>query len=69
MVKEHPFHRWKNVCGGGIQGWVKEWSRNIHFPDGTKYVGEWKDGKTWNGTEYDKNGNIIGKWVNGVLQK
>ena len=68
MVKEHPFPRWKIVCGG-IQGWVKEWSRNIHFPDGTKYVGEWKDGKTWNGTEYDKNGNIIGKWVNGVLQK
>ena len=34
-----------------------------------KYVGEWKDGKTWNRTKYDKNGNIIGKWVNGVLQK
>ena len=38
-------------------------------PDGEKYVGEWKDGKPWNLTIYNKNGNIIGKWVNGVLQK
>ena len=38
-------------------------------PDGEKYEGEWKDGKLWNGTVYDKNGTIIGKWVNGVKQK
>ena len=31
-----------------------------------KYVGEFKDGKTWNGTMYDKYRNIIRKWVNGV---
>ena len=68
MVKEHPFPRWKNICGG-IQGWVKEWSRNIHFPDGTKYVGEWKDGHRWNGTIYDKNGNIYEKYVNGKRTK
>jgi len=37
--------------------------------DGRKYEGEWKDGREWNGTGYDKNGNIIGKWANGVLQK
>ena len=37
--------------------------------DGEKYVWEWKDGKPWDLTIYDKNGNIIGKWVNGVLQK
>ena len=35
------------------------------YPDGRKYVGEFKDGETWEGTEYDKNGNIIVKWVNG----
>ena len=39
------------------------------FPDGGKYVGGFKDGKRWNGTMYDKEGNIIGKWVNGVKQK
>ena len=33
--------------------------------NGDKYVGEWKDDEMWNGTMYDKNGNIIGKWVNG----
>ena len=38
------------------------------FTDGSKYEGEWKDGKPWNLTIYDKNGNIIGKWVNGVRQ-
>ena len=34
-----------------------------------EYEGEWKDGKEWNGTEYDKNGNIFGKWVNGKYTK
>jgi len=33
--------------------------------NGTKYVGEYKDNNFWNGTGYDKNGNIIGKRVNG----
>ena len=37
--------------------------------DGNRFEGEWKDGKPWNLTIYNKNGNIIGKWVNGVLQK
>ena len=37
--------------------------------DGTMYVGEFKDGTDWNTTGYDKNGNITGKWVNGVLQE
>ena len=41
--------------------------KNSYIP--FEYEGEWKYGKEWNGTEYDKNGNIIGKWVNGVLQK
>ena len=36
--------------------------------DGNRFEGEWKDGKPWNLTIYDKNGNIIGKWVNGVRQ-
>ena len=36
------------------------------YPDGEKYVGEWKYGRTWNGTKYDKNGNILYKIVNGI---
>ena len=48
---------WKNGKrnGQGTQTWL----------DGRKYVGEYKDGKTWNGTGYDKNGNIEVKFVNG----
>ena len=61
------------------------------YPDGSKYVGEWKngeyhgqgtltllngdkyegkfkDGEKWNGTQYDKDGNITKKYVNGVRQ-
>jgi hypothetical protein len=33
---------------------------------GYKYVGEWRENKSWNGKEYDENGNVIGKFVNGV---
>jgi hypothetical protein len=33
--------------------------------NGEKYKGEWKDEKPWNGKYYDKDGNIIGKFVNG----
>ena len=33
-----------------------------------EYVGEFKEGTLWNITEYDKNGNILGKWVNGKLK-
>jgi len=33
-----------------------------------EYIGEFKEGTLWNITEYDKNGNILGKWVNGKLK-
>ena len=33
--------------------------------NGWKYFGSWKNGEIWNGTEYDKYGNIIVKFVNG----
>jgi len=35
------------------------------FQEGDTYVGEWKYGREWNGTEYDKDGNIFYKYVNG----
>jgi hypothetical protein len=37
--------------------------------DGSKYVGEFKDGAEWNGTYYDKDGTIRYKRVNGKLTK
>ena len=52
---------WKDGKQNG-QG-TKTWS------DGTKYVGEWKDDKLWNGTRYNKDGNIEVKFVNGKGRK
>ena len=34
-----------------------------------EYEGEWKDVKQWNGTYYDKEGNIHSKVVNGKGQQ
>ena len=53
--------RWKDDKRNG-QG-------TFTYPDGREYVGEFKNHKKWNVTQYDKNGNIDGKWVNGVEQK
>ena len=48
---------------------MKDGKRNgqgtLTWSDGKKYVGEWKDDKPWNGTQYDKSGNIDYKYVNG----
>ena len=48
-----------------MEGWEKDWSREIHFSNGGKVVGEFRGGKYWNTKEYDKEGNIIRTWVNG----
>ena len=37
----------------------------LTWSDGRKYVGEFKNGERWNGTQYDKDGNIYSKWVYG----
>lgn len=36
------------------------------YPDGEKWIGEFRDGKDWNTITYDKNGNILGRYVYGV---
>ena len=35
------------------------------FAGGKSVVGEWKDGKQWNTEQYNKEGTLLGKWVNG----
>ena len=37
------------------------------FHDGRKYVGEWKNKEKWNGIGYDKNGEIVVRFVNGKM--
>jgi len=36
--------------------------------DGIKWIGEWREDKPWNITEYSKDGKVNGKMVNGVQQ-
>jgi len=50
---------------GGIQNGKPNGQGKSTFVSGSKYVGEYKDGKPWNITETDKNGKITGKFVNG----
>ena len=40
----------------------------VTFSGGGKWIGEFRRVKPWNITGYDKDGNIIGKFVNGVEQ-
>ena len=35
------------------------------YGDGSILEGDWKDNELWNGTKYNKEGNISGKYVNG----
>ena len=37
--------------------------------NGEKYIGDYKEGFDWNGTYFDKNGNIKSKCVNGERLK
>jgi len=52
--------------------YVREWKGNdfhgqgtMISTDGTKWIGEFRENKRWNIREYDNNGNITGKYVNG----
>jgi hypothetical protein len=58
---------WTN--DGEYFGEIENGEQNGHgtltYPDGRKFVGEFKNGEYWNITGYDKNGNIFYKYVNG----
>ena len=63
-------YTWKD--GGKYVGEFKDGEydgQGTHtWSDRFKYVGSWKGGQMWNGIYYDNNGNIFGKYVNGVEQ-
>ena len=56
-------------CQGDVENGKPNGLGVIIYPDGRKYVGEWKNGKEWNTKYYDKNGNMTKKYVNGVRQE
>ena len=70
---DYPDYKWMGfgdkVTQPKYQGQVKDGKLNglgfMTYPNGSKYLGSWKNGTRWNGTFYDKNGNIIYKYVNG----
>ena len=57
---------WKYV--GEFKYGKKNGQGTYTWSDGDKEVGEWKKNELWNGTMYDKDGNIIKRVVNGVKQ-
>ena len=72
LGKPNGFGIYENSKGNRYEG---EWrggrwhGQGIYsYPDERKVVGEFRGGKDWNTKEYDKDGNIIGKWVNGKQQ-
>ena len=52
------------------EGQSKNWNWHGHgkfsVPNGHHILGQFKEQKPWNTIEYDKNGVIVGKIVNGV---
>ena len=52
---------------GEFKNGLKNGQGTYTWSDGSKYVGEWKGDEMWNGTIYDKDGNIIKKVVNGKM--
>ena len=46
---------------GGWKDGEKHGQGTVTRTDGMKFVGEWSDNKILRGTEYDKEGNIIGR--------
>ena len=50
---------------GGYKDGEKNGQGTHTYPDGSKFEGDYKDDWEWNGTQFDKNGNITGKYVNG----
>ena len=63
-------------CGATFVGISKNGKRHegiFTYNDGDKYIGDWKTNEDrnhtfWNGTRYDKDGNITKKYVNGEVQ-
>ena len=76
VLGEYPDWKWVEFgdkeTQPKYQGQIKDGKPNglgvLISTNGWKYFGSWKNGEILNGTEYDKDGNIFGKWVNGKQQ-
>ena len=57
-----------NKYAGDWKDGEKHGQGTYYFSWGGKLVGEFKENKPWNVTEYDKDGNILERWVNGEME-
>ena len=70
---EKPDYKWMGFGDKDThpvyQGQVKDGKPNglgvLISTNGWKYFGSWKNGEIWNGNEYNKDGKIISKYVDG----
>jgi len=54
---------------GEVSNGVPDGQGTFTWPDGTKYVGEWKEGEPWNGTFFDKEQNVTVTYADGVRKE
>ena len=59
------FNQWNQKWRGGWKDGFVDGQGTYTFSSGTKGVGEFRKDKPWNVTEYNKNGNINGKYLKG----
>ena len=68
--KTGVLYLWKN--GTNYMGEWKDGKKHgqvtYYVSWGGELVGEFKEDKPWNVTEFDKDGNIIEMWVNGEME-
>ena len=57
-----------NKYAGDWKEGEKHGQGTYYFSWGGELVGEFKENKPWNVTEFDKDGNIIEMWVNGEME-
>ena len=51
---------------GEVSNGVPHGQGTYTFANADKYIGEWKAGKPWEGTEYNKNRNVIATYSESV---
>ena len=67
MVKEYTWSDGSKYVGELKEG-LPNGQGTLTSSDGRKRVGEFKEDQPWNTTEYNKEGKIVGKYVNGVKE-